>query len=60
MHTYLIIVINVNIMSFNKTCIPEQEKIKAKEKISNIHVAFKLSHEAFVPCLSINNVSGSV
>ena len=29
-------------------CISEQEKIYAKYKINNIHVAFKLSREAFV------------
>ena len=48
MHTYLIVVININIISFNKICIREQGKIKAKQKINNIHVAFKLSREAFV------------
>ena len=29
-------------------CIGEQEKIKAKWKINNIHAAFKLSREAFI------------
>ena len=38
-------------MFFNKMCVREQEKIKAKLKIDNIHVAFKLLREAFVSVL---------
>ena len=46
MHTFKIIISNIN--AFTKMCVREQEKIEAKQKINNIHVAFKLSCEASV------------